>query len=139
MLARPHTWRYRASRFITRNKIAVTFAALMILLLAGEVAATLWQARMAAIERARAEEQFFETRQLANSLFFELPDAVKDLPGSTAARALIVERSLKYLGRISAASREKPALRLESAEAYKRLGDVQGRSNDANFGEYASA
>jgi non-specific serine/threonine protein kinase/serine/threonine-protein kinase len=139
VLARPHTWRYRASKFIMRNKLAVAGAALMVLLLAGGMAATVWQARIAGVERRRAEEQFFETRQLANSLLFEVHDSIKDLPGSTQARALIIQRALKYLDRISAASPGNAALQLELAEGYKRLGDVQGRSTDANLGEYASA
>jgi tetratricopeptide (TPR) repeat protein len=70
---------------------------------------------------------------------FEVHDAIKDLPGSTQARAFIIQRSLKYLDRISAASPGNTALRLELAEGYKRLGDVQGRANGANLGEYASA
>jgi non-specific serine/threonine protein kinase/serine/threonine-protein kinase len=139
VLARPHTWAYRTSKFVARNKLAVGAAALMVFLLIGGVAATLWQARIAAIERRRAEEHFFETRQLANSLLFELHDAIRELPGSTAARALIIQRSLKYLDRISAASPGNAALQLESAEGYMRLGDVQGRSGDANLGQYASA
>ncbi len=140
VLAHPHTLRYRASKFVGRNKLAVSAAALMIFpCLAGGVGATLWQARLAGIERRRAETGFFETRQLANSLLFELHDAIKDLPGSTAARALIIQRSLKYLDRLAAASPGNPALQLESAEGYKRLGDVQGNASDSNLGDYAAA
>ena len=139
VLARAQTWRYRASKAVLRNMLAMSAATLMVLLLVGGLAATLWQARVAGIERRRAEDQFFETRQLANSLLFEVHDAIKDLPGSTQARAFIIQRSLKYLDRISAASPENAALRLELAEGYKRLGDVQGRANGANLGEYASA
>ena len=139
VLARKQTWGYQASKFVWRNKLAVAGAAAMVLLLVGGLAATLWEARVAQTERARAEAQFFETRQLANSLLFEVHDAIKDLPGSTKARAMIVQRSIKYLDRISAASPTDGALRLELAEGYKRLGDVQGRSTDANLGEYASA
>ena len=139
VLARAQTWRYRVSKAIVRNKLAVSAATLMILLLVGGMAATLWQARVARVERRRAEAQFFETRQLANSLLFEVHDAIKDLPGSTQARAFIIQRSLKYLDRVSAASPGDTNLRLELAEGYKRLGDVQGRANGANLGEYASS
>jgi serine/threonine protein kinase len=139
VLARPHTWTYRTSKFVTRNKLAVAAAAFTLLVLAGGVTATLWQARIAATEHRRAEERFFETRQLANSLLFELHDAIQELPGSTAARALIIQRSLKYLDRISAASPGNAALQLEAAEGYKKLGDVQGRSGDANLGDRVAA
>ena len=139
VLARPHTWQYRASKFITRNKLSVTAAALMALVLVSGMAATLWEARIARIERRRAEEQFFETRQLANSLLFEVHDAIQELPGSTQARAFIIQRSLKYLDRMSAASPGNAALQLELAEGYKRLGEVQGGTTGANLGAYASA
>ncbi|MBI4910380.1 MAG: serine/threonine protein kinase [Acidobacteria bacterium] len=139
VLARPHTWRYRASKFVMRNKLAVAGATTIVFLLAGGMAATLWQARIARMERERAEQQFFETRQLANTLLFEVHDAIKDLPGSTKARAFLIQRSLKYLDRISAASPGNAALQLELAEGYKRLGDVQGKASDAHLGEYASA
>jgi tetratricopeptide (TPR) repeat protein len=139
VLARVQTWRYRTSKFVGRNKLGVAAASLILILLAGGITATLWQARIAALEHRRAEQRASETRQLANSLLFELHDAIKDLPGSTGARNLIVQRSLKYLDRITAVYADNPALRLESAEGYKRLGDVQGRSGDANLGEFASA
>jgi non-specific serine/threonine protein kinase/serine/threonine-protein kinase len=139
VLARPHTWSYRASKFVTRNKLAVAASAVMVLLLVGGMATTLWQARIAGVERKRAEEHFFETRQLANSMLFEVYDAIQDLPGSTPARAFLIQRSLKYLDRISAASPGDSALQLEVAEGYKRLGDVQGRSNNANLGDYAAS
>jgi non-specific serine/threonine protein kinase/serine/threonine-protein kinase len=139
VLARPYTWRYRASKFITRNKLGVAAAALMVLLLVGGMAATSWAARIAGVERRRAEAQFLETRQLANSLLFELHDAIKDLPGSTQARAFIIQRSLEYLDRLSAASPGNAALQLELAEGYQRLGDVQGKPSDSNLGEHASA
>jgi len=111
----------------------------MLVLLAGGIAATLWQARIARIERRLADERFFDTRQLANSLLFELHDAIQDLPGATAARALIIQRSVKYLDRISAAAPGNSALQLEAAEGYMRLGDVQGKPGNANLGKYAAA
>ncbi len=139
VIARPHTWRYQASRFITRNRFGVAGVALMLLLLFGGMAATIREARIAETERRRAEARFFDTRQLANSLLFEVHDSIKDLPGSTKARAMIIERSLKYLDRLSADSPGNALLQLELAEGYKRLGDVQGKSGDAHLGEYASA
>ena len=139
VLARAHTIRYRASKFAARNKLVLVGASLMTLSLIAGVAATMWQARIAGVERRRADERFAETRQLANSLMFEVHDAITDLPGSTAARALIIQRSLQYLDKISAASPADSALQLESAEGYKRLGDVQGRSGTANLGVAVSS
>ncbi len=139
VLARRQTWKYRTSKFILRNKLGVAIAATIVFLLVAGVAATLWQARIAGMEHRLAEERFVETRQLANSMLFEIHDAIQELPGSTAARALIIQRSLKYLDRISAVAPGNAELVLELAEGYKRLGDVQGRLGDANLGQYAAA
>ena len=40
--------------------------------------------------RGRAERRFEDVRKLANSYLFEFHDAIRDLPGSTPARALVV-------------------------------------------------
>jgi hypothetical protein len=45
-----------------------------------------WQARVARMERAKAERRFNDVRQLANSVVFELHDSIQNLPGSTPAR-----------------------------------------------------
>src|SRR5271169_2349532 len=58
---------------------------------------TLRQARIARPERARAERRFNDVRKLANSLMFEVHDSIQDLPGATAARKLLMSRSLEYL------------------------------------------
>ncbi len=139
VLARRQTLRYRSSKFIARNKLGVAAAALMVVLLIGGLAATLWEARIAGIERRRSEAQLAETRQLAKSLLFEVHDAIRDLPGSTKARSFIIQQALQYLDRTAAQSPGNAALQLELAEGYKRLGDVQGRKGDAHLGEYASA
>src|ERR1035437_7164266 len=53
ILARPHTWSYRASKFVTRNKLAVAASAVMVLLLAGGMGTTLWQGRNGRAGRKR--------------------------------------------------------------------------------------
>jgi len=61
--ARPSTFGYRASKFITRHKAAVTAAAGVVVILLAAVFVSLWQARTAArerdiaqLERKRAEQ-----------------------------------------------------------------------------------
>ncbi len=53
--ARPQTFKYRASKFIRRNKITVAAAALIFLTLLGGIAATLWQIRQTQKEKEKAE------------------------------------------------------------------------------------
>ena len=55
VLARPDSARYRWGKFIGRHRFGVAAAALIAVVLAGGVAATLWQARAARLEAARAD------------------------------------------------------------------------------------
>ena len=53
--ARQNTFKYRASKFIKRNKIAAVAATLIFLSLIGGIAATLWQSRQTQKEKEKAE------------------------------------------------------------------------------------
>jgi serine/threonine-protein kinase len=67
VLAQPDSRWYRASRFVTRNKLAVTAtAAIFVAVLAGASIAA-WQARVALAEKARAEE----VQEFISSVFRE--------------------------------------------------------------------
>ena len=74
-----------------------------------------WQARIARREKAVAERRFNEVRELANSFLFEVHDAIQNLPGSTAARKLIVDRGLRYLDAIAKEARGNLSLQRELA------------------------
>jgi len=85
--ARQGTLRYRASKFIRRNRLALAgTAALAVTLIAG-VAGVLWQAKVANEERRKAEARSADLRQLSNSLLSELDEAIKQLPGSTGEKS----------------------------------------------------
>ncbi len=90
-------------------------------------------------ERARAEQRFQDVRELANSLLFEVHDAIQNLPGSTAARKLIVDRALRYLDALANEARGNLSLQRELAAAYQKVGDVQGGFREANLGDTAGA
>jgi non-specific serine/threonine protein kinase/serine/threonine-protein kinase len=139
VLARPDTLRYRTTKFVTRHKAAVAIAALAVASLAAGVVATAWQTRVARVERARAERRFNDVRRLANSFLFEFHDAIQDLPGSTKARELVVRRATEYLDSLASESSHDPSLSQELAEAYDRVGDVEGLPAWANLGDTAGA
>jgi eukaryotic-like serine/threonine-protein kinase len=133
------TLRYRTTKFISRHKVGVAATAVVILTLLAGMAITAYEARVARVERAKAERRFNDVRKLANSLLFEIHDSIKDLPGSTQARALLVKRGLEYLDSLSQESRGDSALQRELAGAYERVGDVQGQALQANLGDKAGA
>jgi len=139
ILARPQTWRYRSGRFVRRNRIAVGAAVLVVLSLTGGLIASLWQAHIARQERARAERNFDDVRHLAQSFLFDFHDRIKDLPGSTDARNMVIQTALDYLRRLSQEARGNQALSRDLAEAWLRLGDVQGNPYGGNRGDTAGA
>ncbi|HEU4837213.1 MAG TPA: protein kinase [Pyrinomonadaceae bacterium] len=137
--ARPDTFSYRAGKFVRRHKLGVAAAAVITLTLLIGIVATVWQARVARAERARAERRFQEVRQLANSFVFEVHDAVANLPGSTSARSLIVQRGLKYLDSLAQDAAGDRGLQRELAAAYEKLGAVQYTPSVAHLGDLAGA
>src|SRR5687767_12368922 len=137
--ARHDTFSYRAGKFIRRQKVAVTAAALVLITLIVGIVATTWQARVARAERERSERRFNEVRQLANSIVFEVHDAVWNLPGSTPARSLIVQRGLKYLDSLAKDAAGDRGLQRELAAAYEKLGAVQYTPSVAHLGDLPGA
>ena len=133
--ARRDSWRYRAGKFAIRHKLGVAATALVVLAVVGGVTATVREARIAAASQRRAEQRFNDVRKLANSLMFEIHDAIRDLPGSTAARRLIVTHAQEYLDSLSQQSKGDVSLQKELAAAYERVGDVLGNPYGANLGD----
>lgn len=137
--ARQDTFAYRAGKFIRRQKVAVAAAALVAITLLVGIIATTWQARVARAERARSERRFNEVRQLANSIVFEVHDSVVNLPGSTPARSLIVQRGLQYLDSLAKDAAGDRGLQRELAAAYEKLGAVQYTPTVAHLGDLHGA
>ncbi|MBV9484066.1 MAG: protein kinase [Acidobacteria bacterium] len=133
------TWSYRSSKFIIRHKGVVAAATLVFVSLLAGVLGTAWQASIARERRAEAQRNFNDVRRLATSFLFEIHTAIQDLPGSTPARQLVVQRALEYLRRLSQESHNDPGLQRELAEAYLKVGDVQGNPYSSNLGDAAGA
>jgi tetratricopeptide (TPR) repeat protein len=137
--ARKDTLRYRVSKFIGRHKAACAVSAVAALLAIAGIGAIMWEAHVARIERSRAERRFQDVRRLANSLIFQLHDEIKDLPGSTRARRLVVGKGLEYLDSLMQESAGDVSLEREIASAYEKVGEIQGKFGDANVGDLAGA
>jgi tetratricopeptide (TPR) repeat protein len=97
------------------------------------------QAEVARVQRTRAERRFNDVRKLANSLMFEVHDSIRDLPGTTPARKLLVTRALEYLDSLSQEASGDISLQRELAAAYDRVGDVLGYDGTANLGDFPGA
>jgi eukaryotic-like serine/threonine-protein kinase len=137
--AHSDSWSYRSGKFVGRHKAGVAAAALILISLVAGVLATTWQARVARQERAKAQQQFNDVRRLTTSLLFEFHSAIQDLPGATPARKLMVQRALEYLNKLAQQARGDPGLQRDLAEAYLKVGDVQGNPYIPNLGDSRGA
>jgi len=105
-----------------------------LVLIAG-VIITLREARIAQREARIAQRRFDEVRSLANSLIFDVYDSIKDLPGATPARKIIVDRALQYLNGLAQEAAGDSELQRELATAYENVGAVQGDYLENNLGD----
>jgi len=133
--AQQGSFRYYARKFARRNKVALAASALLAATLLAGIAGVLWQARIANLERRKAEARVDDLRKLSNSLLSEINGAIQKIPGSTAAQKLLVSVVLDHLDRAAQDSSGDPQLELDLANAYNRLGDVQGDPWVQNLGD----
>jgi serine/threonine protein kinase/tetratricopeptide (TPR) repeat protein len=130
--AAPPSAAYRIGKFVRKHRtMLATAAAFAALLIAGVVIST--------IEARRAEQRFAQVRQLANTFLFQFHDEIRDIPGTTKARAMVVKTALQYLDSLSHNGSKDPALTAELAQAYRRVADAQGSPNSPNLGDSKGA
>jgi serine/threonine protein kinase/tetratricopeptide (TPR) repeat protein len=132
VIARSDTFSYRTGKFLRRHKPGAIAVVGIVVTLAGGVVST-------RREQARTRASFNDVRALANSVLFEISDAIRDLPGSTPARLLLVERAQTYLDKLARESGDDLSLKRELAEAYKKIGEVQYRVGYPNLGDINGA
>jgi len=138
--ARRPSVRYIAGKYVRRHRTAFVLAAVALLLGFASVAAIVRQANIAERERAVAQRRFDQVRQLARSIIFELHDGVAPLQGSLPVRKLLVTRALEFLNALARESLNDRGLTLELAQAFVRIGEVQGGLTTASgFGDYHAA
>lgn len=120
--ARPATWRYRARKFIRRNRAGLAAAVVALLAVAGGLAGVSWQARAAAAQAERAEL----TRDYLIGLFQTFDPDGSGIGAVTAEQLLDrgVERLDEDLAR-------QPVTRAELAVVMGRLYQRLGRYDKA--------
>jgi tetratricopeptide (TPR) repeat protein len=115
--ARPRTVAYRLRKFGARNRMALIAAALAAV--ASAVGASFKLAEMRSAER-----RFHDVRSLAASFVFEIPDTIENVPGTLAARQLIVTRATVYLDNLAKEAGRDAGLQFQLAAAYDRIGSL---------------
>ena len=138
-VARPATRAHRARLFVRRNRTAALAAAAVALTVLAGSGVALWQAAEARAERDRAQARFDIARGAARALLYDVHDAVSSLSGSTEARELVLAQSADYLDRLAASAADDLALRVDLANAYTRVGSVQGLPTGSHLGRTPDA
>ena len=130
--ARPDNVVYRSKKFLRRNwRPVAAVGAVILVLLIGVL--------LAHREAQIARTHFNQVRRLANTFVTGIHDEVRNLPGSTRARQMIVKTGLEYLETLAASSQGDVDLQRELGAGYMRIGDVQGSVLEANLGDTKGA
>jgi tetratricopeptide (TPR) repeat protein len=133
------SFRYLAGKFVRRNKRALAAAALIFLSVVAGMIGVIWQARIANSERRMAQARAEDLRKLSDRLLSDIDDAIQKLPGSTPAQKLLVSTVLEHLNRAAKDAAGDSRMELDLANAYIRLGNVQGNPYDQNIGDAQGA
>ncbi len=130
--ARADSVAYRLMKTVARHRVAFTTAAVLAVTLVGATIVSTWQARL-------AHRRFEDLRTFAHAVVFDVNDALAPIPGTTAARKVVVETALQYLDRLNRDGVAAAPLREELAAAYIRIGKVQGGAFLPNLGDSSGA
>lgn len=114
--ARPNTFSYRASKFVGRNRISVVAVGIVLLAVLAGIAATLWQARVAAAERDRARQQAQKAERInaymQNILNFNNPHWLSSNPERNL-KATVAEAMDEAIKRIDTDLANEPEVEAE--------------------------
>lgn len=135
--AHPDTLAYRAAKFVRRNRVSVAAAAAIVLVLAAGILVSAWEARVANLQRARAERRYHDMREVADSLILDMPAAIES--GPTKARAMLAEKAVSYLSNLDVDSPDDAALKFDLAKSYVMLGQARNVPGYSNLGDASGA
>ncbi|MEE4638006.1 MAG: serine/threonine-protein kinase [Wenzhouxiangella sp.] len=134
--ARPPKRRYLIDRFIRRNPLAVSLSALSVLLLIAGLAGVVWQARVAGLERDRAERQrdlaeleAAKTQRVSEFVvgLFDQADPYLS-PGSELTARDLLDQGLERIESLT----EAPAVQAEMVQVLARVNRSLARHDIAH-------
>jgi tetratricopeptide (TPR) repeat protein/predicted Ser/Thr protein kinase len=124
---------YVIRRFVARNKLLTTAAALL-------VAAVLTSAAIY-IRQSRIEQRRFEdARRLVHTVVFDIQPRLESIPATLPLRKTLIEETLRYLEAVSRDVGNNVSLLRELANSYAQLATIQGGDAlAANLGDRRAA
>jgi tRNA A-37 threonylcarbamoyl transferase component Bud32 len=128
--ARRGSRRYRAWKFIKRNRAGVAAASILAAVLLAGAAGAAWQGIRVQQSRAIAEARLEDARKLTSSLLVDFYASVQKLEGSESAKRLLVRWSRETLDNLAKQSGSNAAVRIDLANTYLQLGRLQATEGD---------
>lgn len=130
---------YQLRMFARRHKPFVAAGSIAVAALIVATVVSISFAVSEASQRTRAERRFDDVRQLANAFLFDVDEQLQDVAGATPARESLVTTALTYLDHLASDPSADAALLDELADAYIRVGDIQGNPRKPNLGDSHAA
>ncbi|WP_174999215.1 serine/threonine protein kinase [Rugamonas aquatica] len=137
--ARPHKFSYLLGKFLRRNRIAASIAALAGVATMAGVAGVAWQAHIAQKMRVQAEERLEDVSLLTHKMIFDYNAQIVDLPGGLPVSKLLMGDISALLEKLSDGAGLPVSMRLELAMVYARLATAQGTFREHSLGEMDKA
>ena len=131
--------RYRAWKFIRRNRATVAAAGLLLLTLLAGIAGVFWEGFRARGSRTLAEVRFRSARSLTLSLLSDTFQDVQRLDGSEHARQLLLEWSRQALNDLARQCGDDAALQIEVADTYLQVGNLLAAGGPVDAARSAEA
>ena len=130
---------YRIGKFVQRNAIGTSVAAMFLLTILGSVVVLSISLANERQARDLAEERFLAVRDLSAFQLFDVYDALVGTPGSTQVLADLAQRSQTYLEQLRLAAADDDELRYQAAIGWLRLAKIQGDPLGGSLGLRAEA
>lgn len=121
--AQPDSIRYRFRKYAQRNRSLVALGTVLVVILMAGISATLWQARIARIERDHAQHEAAKAQQITTFVteLFDYSD-----PDNSAGNVISSENMLDQGSEKLASLADQPTLQ---AEMYRVIGDLYRKQN----------
>jgi serine/threonine protein kinase len=122
----PPSAAYRLRKFARRNKVFLATAGLVTAALLTGTAVSIWQAIEAGRARRLAEGNLALARQAVDDMYTDVAEKwLAEQPRMTDVQRQFLQKALLFYQRFAKQPGQEPAMRLETARAYKRVGVIQ--------------
>jgi tetratricopeptide (TPR) repeat protein len=136
VLARAPTPAYRVGKFVRRHKVWVAAAALAVTSLGAGLVVAMYQRQQAVVAQERALHNLNLAIEAVDEMLTRVGDTLAAVPQMEEFRGQLLDKARQFYEQFQEQTTE-PELRLGSALAYQRLGDVYRFLGEADKGEAA--